>query len=310
MASDNEFAKVSGSLCEAQQQLLAHFKDYLLLERALSSNSITSYLSDVKFFLLFLNSKTVSLSTLNKEHIREYLAFKKARKSSSNARLLVSLRNFCTFLKYEEILTFNPCDAIDNPKIEKALPKIMSEQQVMAFLQAPNLEDPVGLRDKAMLELLYATGLRIGELVNLTFNNLNLIDNYLIVRGKGDKERLIPLCNEAKVWLIKYIAEARSLIDPKKKIPYIFLSHKQASVLSRTAFWYRIQVYSEKIGIETHISPHTFRHAFATHLLNHDADLRSVQVLLGHSSLTTTQIYTHVANTRMHSLYEKVHPRG
>ena len=112
------------------------------------------------------------------------------------------------------------------------------------------------------------------------------------------------------MWLIKYIAEARSLIDPKKKIPYIFLSHKQASVLSRSAFWYRIQVYSKKIGIETHISPHTFRHAFATHLLNHDADLRSVQVLLGHSSLTTTQIYTHVANTRMHSLYEKVHPRG
>ena len=172
MASDNEFAKVSESLCEAQQQLLAHFKDYLLLERALSSNSITSYLSDVKFFLLFLNSKTVSLSTLNKEHIREYLAFKKARKSSSNARLLVSLRNFCTFLKYEGILTFNPCDAIDNPKIEKALPKIMSEQQVMAFLQAPNLEDPVGLRDKAMLELMYSSGLRVSELIHLkTYDN-------------------------------------------------------------------------------------------------------------------------------------------
>ena len=186
----------------------------------------------------------------------------------------------------------------------------MSEGCVAAFLDAPDLNTHTGLRDKAMLETVYATGLRISELISLKFDNVFFQDGFVMIRGKGDKERIVPLCDDAIYWIELYINTKRKEKDPQRKCPFIFLSGKGIAPMSRIAFWYRIKVYGKQLGLTDSFSPHSFRHAFATHLLNHDADLRSVQMLLGHSSLTTTQIYTHVATERMHQVYNKAHPRS
>ena len=186
----------------------------------------------------------------------------------------------------------------------------MSEACVDAFLNAPDLSKHAGLRDKAMLETVYATGLRVSELVGLKFANLHLADGFVAVRGKGDKERLVPLGENACYWIETYVSGLRAQKDPTLSCPFVFLSGKGVQGMTRIAFWYRIKSYAKELGISEEISPHTFRHAFATHLLNHDADLRTVQMLLGHSSLTTTQIYTHVATRRMHEVYERTHPRA
>lgn len=286
------------------------FSDYLLLENGLSQLSIKAYTTDVKLFIAFLNKCNVELENLSAEDIKAYLEEHLNHEASSNARFMCSLRSFCAYLKKEHIIENDPCAQIENPKLIRAIPKVMSEGCVRAFLDAPDLSNHTGLRDKAMLETIYATGLRISELINLKFDNVNFTDGFIIVRGKGDKERLVPLCEEAIYWMETYINTERLKKDPKRTCPYIFLSGKGVAAMSRIAFWYRIKSYAKALGLSEDISPHTFRHAFATHLLNHDADLRSVQMLLGHSSLTTTQIYTHVATQRMHQVYDKSHPRS
>lgn len=291
------------------ERLLLSFQDFLLLERELASLSIKAYLSDIKLFFNFLKAQNLSLTKFSNEHIQAYLKEKVELDSRSVARFLCSLRTYCQFLIKQGIRQDDPAALIDNPRLAKTLPHTLSEEAVSLILEAPDLTTHVGLRDKAMLETLYATGLRVSELVNLKFENINLVDGFVLIRGKGDKERIVPLGESTIYWLSTYISsDERKLKDPKVSCPYVFLSAKGLGAMTRIGFWYRIKVYVKQVGLSSDPSPHTFRHAFATHLLNHDADLRSVQMLLGHSSLTTTQIYTHVALARMQEIYAKAHP--
>ncbi|NLK84569.1 MAG: site-specific tyrosine recombinase XerD [Aeromonadales bacterium] len=290
--------------------LLENFKDYLMLENGLSPKSIEAYSSDITLFYNYLKTVGIEDENFSSDNINGYLIECSNHRSSSIARFLVSLRSFTKFLKKEKLIQNDPCSSISNPKIERTLPNTMSEDCVVRFLEAPDLTCHTGMRDRAMLETVYATGLRVSELINLKFDNLNLSDGFVIVRGKGDKERMVPLCSRTIEWIERYISTFRLQKDPKQKCPYIFLSGKGLGPMTRMAFWQRIKCYCRELGIDENISAHSFRHAFATHLLNHDADLRSVQLLLGHSSLTTTQIYTHVATARMHEVYNKAHPRA
>ena len=292
-------------------RLSLDFTDYLLLERGLLPKSITAYLSDLHQLFCYLDSVGVDPAKFSSKDIEGFLASAKDRLSArSTARFLCSMRAFSAFLKLENYRDDDPLSLIDNPKLPQSLPKIMSEATVDEFINAITTNTDVGLRDRAMFETVYSCGLRVSELVNLTFDSLNLVDGYLIIRGKGDKERLVPLGDNAVWWIKRYLADGRISKDPKNQCPYVFLSGKGVGPLSREGFWYRVKYYASKIGLSKAPSPHTFRHAFATHLLNHDADLRSVQLLLGHSSLTTTQIYTHVATARMHEIYKKAHRRA
>ena len=293
-----------------REKLTLCFQDYLLLERSLSENSIKSSLSDLKILFKFVDSHNLNIYKLNEEDLALLLKSLSTRKASSNARFLTTLRSFETFLKKENLIDYDPCYKIENPKIAKPLPKAVSENVIEELFKIPDTNTPIGLRDRCMLEVLYATGLRVSELINLSFDNINFSDSYVIVRGKGDKERLVPICAQALEYLDQYINTARAIYDPKRKIRFIFLSSKAAHKITRNAFFIRLKFYAEQLSKILKISPHTLRHAFATHLLNHDADLRSVQMLLGHSSLLTTQIYTHVANQRLHSIYDKAHSRS
>lgn len=298
-----------GTLSERSKKLLDRFADYLLLERSMAKTSIASYRYDIALFCAFLEQTGAEPLTFTEDNVREFFASQGEMKAATQARRLGSLRNFVKFLNAEELREDNPLKGIENPKKERKLPMVLSEKTVEAYLNAPDITTPTGLRDKAMLELLYATGLRVSELVSLTFSEVHLDEQYLIKRGKGGKERMIPFGAHTKHWLVRYLNEARVKLDPQWKEKVIFVSQK-GGALERISFWGIIKKYGRKIGLASLPSPHTFRHAFATHLLNHDADLRAVQLLLGHSALTTTQIYTHVANERMHQLFKKAHPRS
>ena len=299
-----------------KKTLLVLFSDFLLLENGMSSLSIKSYTSDINLFCDFLTTEFINhgvmdnLVSFNHEHIKEYLKEHSKAEASTQARFLCSMRAYTRFLIKENLITEDPCIHVENPRLVRYVPTVLSEQCVESFLNAPDLSTYVGARDRAMLETLYATGLRISELISLEFDNINFTDGFMIVRGKGDKERLIPLGENAIYYIEYYVANFRRERDPKRRIGKIFLSAKGTGAISRVGFWYRIKYYSDLLGIMENVSPHTFRHAFATHLLNHNADLRSVQMLLGHSSVTTTQIYTHVATRRMHQVYESAHPRA
>jgi integrase/recombinase XerD len=220
------------------------------------------------------------------------------------------LRSFYKYLLREHHRADDPTQNIASPKIPQTLPHDLSEEEVTALLEAPHLEDNNGLRDKALLEVLYAAGLRVTELVTLKVGQLNLRQGVLRILGKGNRERLVPLGQEAIHWVERYMARARPLLmNANNTSPYVFLT-KQGKPLTRQAFWYRIKYYALKIGLQKPLSPHTLRHAFATHLVNRGADLRVVQLLLGHASISTTQIYTHVANIRLKALHQQHHPRG
>ena len=286
------------------------FRDFLLLEHGLSDSTIGSYTSDIKQFNNYLREHNEKLEPVTFDKINGYLKFCTDYKSSSMARFMCSMRAYCKFLVKNSLLESNPCTLIESPKLLRIIPKSMSEECVEAFLNIPDLSKHTGLRDKAMLELIYSTGLRISELISLRFEHVNFANGFIRIIGKGDKERMVPLGENAAYWIETYVNSLRHSKDPKRKCPFIFLSGKGLGPMTRIAFWYRIKVYCQELGITKDISPHSFRHAFATHLLNHDADLRSVQMLLGHSSLTTTQIYTYVATKRMHDVFESAHPLG
>lgn len=294
--------------------VLIRYRDHLMLEKGLSQATVLAYSTDVRLFLTFILEKSGhSFADFTQEDVEQYLIEGGDIESGSAARFLVSLRSFCEFLKIEKLREDDPCARVENPKITRQLPTVMSEECVEAFLNAPDITTHTGLRDKAMLETVYGAGLRVSELVSLRFDNLNLTDGFLIIRGKGDKERMVPLDENACYWIDTYVNSLRLDRDPKRSCPYVFLSAKYSQgprSMTRIAFWYRVKVYAKELGISSDITPHTFRHAFATHLLNHDADLRTVQMLLGHSNLTTTQIYTHVATKRLHEIYERTHPRA
>ena len=299
------------SLSELKSEnLIDIFIDELWLEKGLSKNTLSAYRHDLSSFSKWYNGK--SLLDVERVDLLDYLAsrLKDGYSSRSTARSLSSLRAFYSHLTTKHNLEKNPTDKVESPKLGHSLPKTLSEDEVDRLINAPDVEDDIGLRDRAMLELLYACGLRVSELIGLDFINLNFRQGIIRVIGKGDKERLIPMGEEALYWLEKYTSRSRpNLIKDNLKVSELFLS-KRGKSMTRQTFWHRVKEYAEKASIKKDLSPHTLRHAFATHLINHGADLRTVQLLLGHSSLSTTQIYTEVARHRMKELHNEHHPRG
>lgn len=289
------------------QSYLYGFRDYLIAQ-TVSVHTRNAYLSDL------IQCSTLTplkpLPTWDTNDISDALiALTKTGKSPrSIARSLSALRQFFKFLREQKIRSDNPVASHRSPKIGRALPKDLSEADVEALIQTPDIQTALGLRDRAMLEVLYACGLRVSELLNLRLERINLKQGYLRITGKGNKERLVPLGQYACDWIEKYLQDSRPQLY-KSSTDYLFLT-QHGGIMSRQNFWYAIKRYALQANIQTELSPHTLRHAFATHLLNHGADLRVVQMLLGHSDLSTTQIYTHVAQIRMQQLHEKFHPRA
>lgn len=290
--------------------LIEQFLDAIWVEHGLSDNTLSAYGSDLKIFAQWLHGK--SLLEVTHETISSFLAsrYKESRISNrSSARILSSLRRFYDYHLRENTIAVNPTSLIKSPHIGRPLPNSLSEREVELLLNAPEVASHLGFRDKAMLEMLYATGLRVSELVNLTFEQLNFRQGLVRVIGKGNKERLVPIGEEALSWLENYVRAARKNLLGERQSHYLFVTNR-ASNMTRQAFWHIIKRYAKKAGITKELSPHTLRHAFATHLLNHGADLRVVQLLLGHADLSSTQIYTHIARERLKELHVKYHPRG
>jgi len=291
------------------ETLIEQFQDTLWMEQGLSDNTLQAYGSDLKQFASWLQHK--SLMETQAADVSTYLAvkFQQGASARSSARLLSSLRRFFAFLMRQGAMAEDPCARIEAPHVGKRLPGTLSEADVEQLLAAPEYSTPLGLRDRAMLELLYATGLRVSELVSLRIEQINFRQGAIRVVGKGDKDRLIPMGEEAVSWLEFYKNNARKEILGQRQTDDLFVT-RRASAMTRQGFWHIIKRYAKKAGINKPLSPHTLRHAFATHLLNHGADLRVVQLLLGHSDLSTTQIYTHVARERLKDLHARFHPRG
>ena len=295
---------------DAQQ--IERFLDAVWMEGGLSENTLAAYRNDLRGLALWMTVHAgVPLAAASREHLMDYLAhrYQAGSKARSAARLLSSLRRFYRHLVRENRIEIDPSARIEAPKLGRPLPKSLSETQVEALLAAPDITQPLGLRDRAMLELLYACGLRVSELVGLTVDQLSLRQGVVRVLGKGGKERLVPLGEEALNWLQTYLTEARPALLQGCVSDFVFPGRGGAA-LTRQAFWYRIKEHARTADIRVPLSPHTLRHAFATHLVNHGADLRVVQLLLGHSDLSTTQIYTHVARERLRDLHARHHPRG
>jgi integrase/recombinase XerD len=290
---------------------LAAFVDYIRVEKGLAANSIASYERDLREFARFLRRKGRTVARADREDIRNFLAslYRRGLSARSAARHLVSLRNFFKFLLKEGRLKTDPTKEIEVPRIGQRLPKYMTEGEVDALLQQPDLSTPLGLRDKAMLELLYATGLRVSELMGLSWSDLEINLGVLRCRGKGSKERLIPVGKSALRAIEAYVQRGRPALAKGRETPFLFLNPRGQG-LSRVGFWKLIVRYGRAAGILTDITPHELRHSFATHLLERGADLRSVQLMLGHSDISTTQIYTHVLKERLKQVYQEHHPRA
>lgn len=292
--------------------LLDEFCDALWLEDGLSRNSLDSYRRDLRIFSEWLaKSQNKTLIIAERSDLLAYLAqrFQNKIKPRSAARLLSSLKRFYRFQYREGSIDNDPSLQIDTPKLPRSLPVSLTEEDVQSLIDAPDILTPRGLRDRAMLETLYASGVRVSELVSLNFAQLNQDAGVLRVLGKGAKERLVPVGEEALDWIRRYLIEARSVLLDGRSCDALFVTARGKG-MTRQGFWNLIKRYAVASGMHKHVSPHTLRHAFATHLLNHGADLRVVQMLLGHSDISTTQIYTHVARERLKELHAKHHPRG
>lgn len=287
------------------------YLDALFMEKGLSQNTLSSYQRDLVHFDRWLSAQSLGLLNVKKTNIESYLSFRLQNKQSarSTARLLSCLRGFYQYQLRESRMLLDPTLEIESPKLPSTLPKSLSETDVEALLAAPDINQPIELRDRAMLELLYASGLRVTELVSIQLGQLSMTQGVIRVMGKGSKERLVPAGEEALLWLQRYMQQGRPLLLGTKMSDVMFPS-KRGTMMTRQTFWHRIKIYAQRAGINRPLSPHTLRHAFATHLINHGADLRVVQLLLGHSDLSTTQIYTHVARERMKELHAEHHPRG
>ena len=294
-----------------ESKMIDSFLDSLWLEQGLSKSTLDAYRSDLKLLKVWAKNRELKMDEISRPDLLEFIAFKAEQGSSArtSARMLSSLRRFYTYLMQQEIISTNPTDKISMPKIGRSLPVLLTENEVLKLIKAPNTKKPLGFRDRVMLELLYATGLRVSELVKLEVNQVNLNQGYLRVMGKGDKERLVPMGKTAKRWMKNYLNGPIQEILNDRQSDCLFPTRTSTSI-SRQAFWQIIKKYAMKVGISAKLSPHSLRHAFATHLINHGADLRVVQMLLGHSDLSTTQIYTHIAQHRLKDLHEKHHPRG
>ena len=292
-------------------KIIDQFIDHLWLEDGLSKNTLNSYRFDLSIFVSWLaETKKVELLDVSELEIQEFLAFKfPTSKSRSISRLLATLRRFFRFLLRENKIKEDPTLKIQTPKIPKSLPKSLSEDEVEGLLEAPDIKTDVGIRDRSMLELLYACGLRVSELVGIQLTEVILSDGVIRVTGKGSKTRLVPMGEEAVDWIKKYLVKSRQNILNKQTSKFLFVTNRGGE-MTRQAFWYLIKKYALMANIDKPMSPHILRHAFATHLINHGADLRVVQMLLGHSDISTTQIYTHVARERLKKLHQEHHPRG
>jgi len=296
---------------ESLDPVITRFLDAVWMERGLASNTLAAYRADLVALGRWLASRDTTLIRAGRSDLLGFIAARVegGARPRSTARQLSSFRRFYRYLVRDGVVREDPTAQIAMPRIGRSLPKSLSEAEVESLLAAPAIADPLGHRDRAMLEVLYATGLRVSELVNLRVAQVNLTQGVIRVVGKGNRERLIPLGEEAVRWLGGFITGARGEILLDRATEYLFPT-RRGDRMTRQAFWHIIKRYARKSGVDRELSPHTLRHAFATHLLNHGADLRVVQMLLGHSDLSTTQIYTHVARERMKELHAQHHPRG
>ncbi len=297
----------------AQDALIERFVDALWMEKGLSQNTLQAYRSDLSSLQQWSVKAGQELHELQRADLQSYLGdlFKNNLKPRSSARKLSVLRRFFRWLVREGMRDEDPTALIESPKLGRRLPRTLSEGDVERLLAAPDLSSPIGLRDRAMFELMYACGLRVGELVSLTILQVNLQQGALRVRGKGDKERIVPLGEVAQDWVQRYFADSRQqLLKPGVNHDDVLFLTARGRGMTRQNVWHSIKKHALQSGLNSVISPHTLRHAFATHLVNHDADLRVVQLLLGHADLSTTQIYTHVARLRLQDVHRNHHPRA
>ena len=293
------------------EELVDRFLDAIWMERGLSQNTLGAYRADLMTLGRGLAKNHKAIDEASKSDLLDFIAerVESGAKPRSTARQLSSFRRFFRYIMREGLRDTDPTADIEMPRIGRSLPKTLTEEEVDALLNAPNTDEPLGHRDRTMLELLYATGLRVSELINLKQSQINFNHGVLRIVGKGDRERLIPLGEESQRWLRDFIDGPRMEILLERQTDYLFPT-RRGDRMTRQAFWHIIKRYAEKAGIRRKLSPHSLRHAFATHLLNRGADLRVVQLLLGHSDLSTTQIYTHVARERLKDLHGEHHPRG
>ena len=291
---------------------LDQFLHYLVVEKGLSKNTLEAYSHDLNRWMEFLSAKGVrDVLKATPSDAKAFLLALRDRKLSNKtvARNLVAMRTFFRFLMQEGILETNPLEQLESPKMARTLPDVLSLKEVESLLEQPPLRTPLGIRDRAMLEILYATGMRVSELVQLPMNQVNLEGGYVLLYGKGSKERVVPLGGEAIKRVTHYLKTTRGNLAKGKEVPFLFLNHSGKG-MSRQTFWKIVKAYGLKAGIRKEITPHLLRHSFATHLLARGADLRSVQMMLGHADITTTQIYTHVTGERLKKVHQKHHPRG
>lgn len=296
------------------QEALAEYIIYLKIERGLSANTVTSYKRDIEKYLTFLTEKKITqLDEVSRFEILDFLQTLRQSGAADNSiiRMVSSLRKFHQYLKRESIVSDDPMQLIDTPKKASTLPKAISPQAIEQLLEAPDTTTPLGVRDRTILELMYATGLRISELVNLKLSDMHLTMGFIQTMGKGEKERIIPLGEIASQWLDHYLEGARVYLQDQsaETSEYVFLNSRGKG-LSRQGVWKKVKQLALEAGIDQNVTPHTLRHSFATHLLENGADLRMVQELLGHADISTTQIYTHITKTRLKQVYSDYHPRA
>ncbi|MDB9788416.1 site-specific tyrosine recombinase XerD [Candidatus Thioglobus sp.] len=289
--------------------LIDQFIDFYWLTTGASKNTLSAYRSDLKIFSKWLNNN--SLIDVDKKQIQDYFSYRKDSNisASTQSRMLTCLHSFYQFLSDKKNLKIDPTEQLDYPKLEKKLPIFLNVQEVERLLEAPNSKSLFGQRDRAMLELLYSCGLRVSELINLSYHNINLKDEFIRIHGKGNKERLLPMGEIAIDYLTKYELNSRPALLKNGQSDSYFLSNR-GKAMSRQNFFYIIKDYASKAGIDKPLSPHSLRHAFATHLVQKGADLRSVQLMLGHSDISSTQLYTHIQNAQLKAQHQKHHPRG
>ena len=294
------------------EQWLDQLLHYLIVEKGLSKNTIEAYSHGLSRFLNHLRGKGVQeIRDVGKFDVRGFLlALKKENLSAKTiVRNLVAIRTFFRFLVQEGILETNPVEDLESPKVAKTLPEILTLKEIEQLLEQPNLQTPLGMRDRAMLEILYATGMRVSELTHLPTHQVNLEGGYVLLYGKGSKERIVPLGSEAIKWVTLYLKESRGILAKGKESPFLFIN-RSGKGMSRQGLWKNLKNYTRRAGLRKRITPHLLRHSFASHLLEGGADLRSVQMMLGHADISSTQIYTHVTGERLKKIHQRYHPRG
>lgn len=293
-------------------QLIDSFLTYLTAVKGLSKNTLESYGRDILKLAVFLEGKNITrIDQVDYKHILDFLTYLKEQglNPRSTSRTLISIRQFFKFLLTEKFIESDPTFLIRTPKTKRVLPEALSLEDVEKLLSSPDESSPEGIRDKSMLELLYATGTRVSELVELRLNDVNFELGYIIAYGKGSKQRIVPIGEKAKIKLREYLDTSRPKLLKSRTSPHLFVT-RLGRKMTRQGFWKIIKAYSRKSGLTKKISPHTLRHSFATHLLERGADLRAIQVMLGHSDISTTQIYTHVERERLKEVHKKYHPRS